>query len=291
VNDRRPNITLKVDVSNPGQFFACCGLLELADRLWPEAEVVAAFSTPRFERSRFCLSASAVFGSGDLVRKLLQGVRKADKSIRPIMGSNGKPVADARKITPVVLTLFRERQLLAEFVADTKRIPLVLSEPVSLRLNWWLDELAGKQAEFKLWGSHLTSEGLISDMVRAVTVDAVTDDTVLESRIGLSSRIGLDVRSSWNTLDEGFSPNDQNLPVDTYPLTELLGAVGLQTFRPAQVGGGYAYTCWSRPVPAVVARAVACGAVPVEGGTRYRFEIGARGKFKFLTSAERSTNE
>src|SRR6266545_794451 len=31
-------IHIKVDVTNPGQFFACCGLLELADRLWPGAE-------------------------------------------------------------------------------------------------------------------------------------------------------------------------------------------------------------------------------------------------------------
>jgi CRISPR-associated protein Csb3 len=34
----RPNITIPVDLTNPGQFFACCGLLELADRLWPGAE-------------------------------------------------------------------------------------------------------------------------------------------------------------------------------------------------------------------------------------------------------------
>ena len=33
-----PSITVKVNVTNPGQFFACCGLLELADRLWPGAE-------------------------------------------------------------------------------------------------------------------------------------------------------------------------------------------------------------------------------------------------------------
>ena len=33
-----PNITIPVDLTNPGQFFACCGLLELADRLWPGAE-------------------------------------------------------------------------------------------------------------------------------------------------------------------------------------------------------------------------------------------------------------
>jgi CRISPR-associated protein Csx14 len=31
-------IRVNVDVTNPGQFFACCGLLELADRLWPGAE-------------------------------------------------------------------------------------------------------------------------------------------------------------------------------------------------------------------------------------------------------------
>ena len=31
-------ITVKVNATNPGQFFACCGLLELADRLWRGAE-------------------------------------------------------------------------------------------------------------------------------------------------------------------------------------------------------------------------------------------------------------
>ena len=35
---REPNIKIPVDLTNPGQFFACCGLLELADRLWPGAE-------------------------------------------------------------------------------------------------------------------------------------------------------------------------------------------------------------------------------------------------------------
>src|SRR5271163_2625185 len=32
------SIQIAVDPTNPGQFFACCGLLELADRLWPGAE-------------------------------------------------------------------------------------------------------------------------------------------------------------------------------------------------------------------------------------------------------------
>ena len=31
-------IQIDVDVTNPGQYFACCGLHELADRLWDGAE-------------------------------------------------------------------------------------------------------------------------------------------------------------------------------------------------------------------------------------------------------------
>ncbi len=42
-------IHIKVDVTNPGQFFACCGLLELADRLWPGAE--GWFDTTTFKLS------------------------------------------------------------------------------------------------------------------------------------------------------------------------------------------------------------------------------------------------
>src|SRR5437773_2389436 len=38
MNNPIPNITIPVDLANPGQFFACCGLLELADRRWPCVE-------------------------------------------------------------------------------------------------------------------------------------------------------------------------------------------------------------------------------------------------------------
>ena len=41
-----PTLSVDVDVTNPGQFFACCGLLELATRLDPEA--LGWFSEPAF---------------------------------------------------------------------------------------------------------------------------------------------------------------------------------------------------------------------------------------------------
>lgn len=42
-------IRLDVDLANPGQFFGCCGVFELAQRLWPNA-------TARFEGAQFTVS-------------------------------------------------------------------------------------------------------------------------------------------------------------------------------------------------------------------------------------------
>jgi CRISPR-associated protein Csb3 len=42
-------ISISVDVTNPGQFFACCGVFELAHRLWPGT--TASFTSGRFTTS------------------------------------------------------------------------------------------------------------------------------------------------------------------------------------------------------------------------------------------------
>lgn len=42
-------ISVDVDLTNPGQFFGCCGMFELAQRLWPRA-------TAQFDGTRFVVS-------------------------------------------------------------------------------------------------------------------------------------------------------------------------------------------------------------------------------------------
>src|SRR5438270_7107454 len=54
-------IRVAVDPTNPGQFFACCGLLELADRLWPEAE-------GWFDEREFCIARGG--GLSELLQRL-----------------------------------------------------------------------------------------------------------------------------------------------------------------------------------------------------------------------------
>jgi CRISPR-associated protein Csx14 len=259
----QPNICLNVDVTNPGQFFACCGLLELADRLWPGAEVIGCFSAPRFHRSRFTISAQVALSSSDLIKRLVDCKRNVEEPYQPIRDSTRKPVKDVNKIKPV----------------------LFQGEEFSLRLAWWLDELTGTQTRFKTWSARNRADELIEDAIRAIKADEITDENLLQQRVGMTSRLGLDPRSSWNTLDTGFSPNEQSMPVDTYPATELLAAVGLEMFRPSPADGGYIYAIWSHPLPATVARAAASGKLEIQGITRYRFEVASRGEFKYFTQA------
>jgi len=276
MNHLKPSIRVRVDVTNPGQFFACCGLLELADRLWPGAEVLGHFTPQKYNCSRFTIFSNRNIETRELVKALCECDRLSVDPHRLIMGSDGKPVKDAKKTMPVQLNFPRDG-----------------APAISLRLSWWIDEIAGKQLEFKTWGSHQTSHGLINDLAKAIRVESIDDKTVLEYSIGMTGRIGLDPRSSWNALDEGFSPNNQGLPVETYPATELLAAVGLQTFTPASHEASYIYTCWTAPLPAIVGRAAVCGCTGFQGDTRYRFMIGNRGKFKYFTKStqlERNTN-
>jgi hypothetical protein len=267
MSDPTPNITIPVDLTNPGQFFACCGLLELADRLWPRAEVAGWFQFHRFDRATFRIASTAHFDSQSIFTTLLGCTRVPVDPIQPIRGSDGKPTNDAAKTQPVAIGL-----------------------PVNLRLNWWLDEIAGRLNPFKTWGSHMTSIGLFDDMANAIDPASATDGMVFNSPIGMTSRFGVDPRSSWSALDTGYSPNDQNQqPVDTYSAVELLAAIGLQMFSPAVAKVNYVFAPWEQPLPTIAARAAASGTLSLSDARPYSFSILSRGKFKFFSKAEQTT--
>lgn len=63
-------IRLDVDLTNPGQFFGCCGVFELAQRLWPRV-------TARFEEARFVLS------TGDLDELVMTAVQTPLEVLEP----------------------------------------------------------------------------------------------------------------------------------------------------------------------------------------------------------------
>jgi CRISPR-associated protein Csb3 len=254
-------LRIPVNLRNPGEFLACCGLLEAANRLWAGGDgffgddgfalrIPAASATVKFITESLCSAAVAT--------EPLAGV---------IHGSNRKPVDDPNKI-----------------------LPLRISDGFQLRLSWWLEEEGSRQSPFKMWSAHGTSLSIFSAL-RNETMELlhrIDYSRPFGCRIGSSTRFGLDPGAGWNALDAGFSPNEQKMRTLSSPVLELLAALGLQRFRPVPIetdDDTFRYSTWRVPLSPAVAAAAAAGAIPHHTGGTYRFRIVSRGKFACFTTA------
>ncbi|MBX5454899.1 MAG: hypothetical protein K6U10_13315 [Acidobacteriia bacterium] len=232
------DIRIDVNPRNPGQFFACCGLLELASRRWPESE---GWFQGSGNRTVFHIETKST--ENDPLGKIVQILCKCVNLVK-IAQDDG------------IQNLQADRQ------------PIVLL-PFDLRLDWWLDAYGeGDKSELKVWAGQQTPFRLINNMreawraVTACTADATSSAKLLAERAPTSGRFGFDPAASWEALDVGFSPDEQGVPVLTSPATEILAAVGLQRCRPYPVAGKprwFAYHIWRSPLDITVAAAAVAG--------------------------------
>ena len=143
---------VSVDPTNPGQFFACCGLLELADRLWPGAE-------GWFEEVRFHVQCDGTFH--ELIAKL------ANAKLISSLGDEGSKrlasllSAEKSKLTPAVKG---EKERLRK-MWKVERV--ILSEPFSIWLDWWRDE-KGERKDPKTWAAKQFVTVIARDMQLAL---------------------------------------------------------------------------------------------------------------------------
>ncbi len=240
-----PDITLDVDLRNPGQFFACCGLLELASRLWPGSEGWFVG-----EGSRAAFHIATYSGHNDPLGRIVRELCDPDEFVA-----------------------IAEEEGVEKIQAD--RQPVVLL-PFGLRLDWWLDAYGDSdKSELKVWAGRQTPERNMNGLrgVWRKNVERTPADVQLYSqRWPVTGRFGFDPSASWEALDVGFSPDEQDIPVLTSPATEILAAIGLQRCRPLPVEGKrrwFAYHVWQEPLDITVAPAVMAGV----GGVACAFEF------------------
>lgn len=266
------SIRINVDFSNPGQFFACCGLLELADRLWPDADVQG-----RFEG-----------GSSQILAQTQE-------------------CSLAR-----IIEQFVNADILQLDANDSAASPLYLGEPFNLRLDWWRKielrdkirvELGGGD-QLKPWAGKQFGPLIFRRMREAcsdIDLESPFDDAraVYDMKAGKTKKKTLspfyfDARREETSLDIGFSPDEQEMSVMAYPAVEALALVGLQRFRPAVVDGGnsraFVYTVWTTFLPPLVAMAVVSGKVSSPSFGTFRFTKPSRGG-EYLTMFSRGTWE
>jgi CRISPR-associated protein Csx14 len=243
-------LQLRLDPCNPGQFYACCGLLELAAAHSPDAlaHFVCDENVPR--------CAMFVIEGQDLpaLTALLQALR--DLKPEPLVKT--EPTA----IDPVSVTICGHIFL----------------------LDWWLNEFCDDTTNLKCWAGQVTTRKLFEELPQLIDPQRAAANPMQFAGL-TKSKFGVDPRSAWNALDFGYSPNVHNRDAATYPAVEVLAAIGLQGFRPhAAKRSDIAYSLWTIPLPLTVARIAA--AAPWDGLPRcdYSFDIEKRGQsYKFFT--------
>ncbi len=146
------SIAVTVDPTNPGQFFACCGLLELADRLWPGGARGAfnsggqEFVIERTEGSD-AADARALFGAlaGCTIGSTMTEEETARlKQLKNLKKSLRTPATDAETL-----------RLNEKWENERLCIP----SPTPLWLDWWADGVTGG-SRFKTWAG----KQIISDL-------------------------------------------------------------------------------------------------------------------------------
>ncbi|HEX4796455.1 MAG TPA: type I-U CRISPR-associated protein Cas8c [Humisphaera sp.] len=268
-------IRIPVDLTNPGQFFACCGLLELADRLSPAAD-------GWFEGKEFHLQVNSSFGAlADAIRQFtvtntMSAALKARLEELSLISKKDREKAGVEEEKKVLDGLRREE-------------PIVFQSSFSLRVDWFRDEYAGG-SRFKTWAGQQS----VLDIAMAMHAGLNRIDVVSESALWASTRgIGLpfnfdsDLGGQGSALDIGFSFDPLAASETTRiegacrPALELLAFIGLQRFRPRQVTGQnrFVYAVWQRPLPPCVAAAAACQAIATGDDPSYEFRLLYRTKY------------
>ena len=247
------DLRVQLDPLNPGQFYACCGLLELA--ALEHGPVMSHFETePQRPRvSWFHLQGVPQVFLGSALEQL----RTAASSISFHPGFEAS-------ISPATIRLWEH----------------------ALELDWWLDDFRDKPAPLKCWAGQVTTRKLFDELLRLLDNSSSGSDLFERSRL-TKSKFGVDPRAAWNARDCGYSPNEHGTDSATFTAVEVLAAIGLQTFRPPvrRKNRTALYSLWNTSLPLCVARSAA--GVPWDGlpHHRFQFSIGSRGQsykyFKF----------
>ena len=272
-----PSIRVKVDPTNPGQFFACCGLLELADRLWPGAE--GWFS----ERGReFCI------GCAGTLSEVLDALVECHltNTMTEVQHARFKDISSWSVAMRKTAGAEDEGKGLEKLLREA---PIVLSDPFDITLDWFTDDYAGG-SRFKTWAGRQSVLDISTSMKDALKDTAWRNEACLGfsvTKCGLPFNFDSDLGGQGGAIDVGFSFDPlaasalTRIETSARPALELLAFIGLQRFRPAEVKGGnrFLYTAWNRPLPIQVAMPAACGALPIAGANRYEFRLLYRTKY------------
>jgi CRISPR-associated protein Csb3 len=276
MSNHTPNIRIPVDLTNPGQFFACCGLLELADRLWPGAEgwfepgdqfVIRNEGLGRISFDQLCSESmnchfSFLLSSGDGAALAALNERKA-----ALKRQNKLLPKDEEK----------ERKRL-----NSKRIAsgFSLGSPFDLRIDWWLIEDCNGD-HLKTWAGLQAIASIaqaIHKSLSLVNLDQLFDHETLVMRDGEPvAPLSFDSGRAGTAQDIGYSSDKIGQPICCCVWTEFLTLVALQRFAMQPDSYDFfTFHAWRKPLAPSVAASAARGLCTQLIGCEGRFRLAGR---------------
>lgn len=244
---------IHVDPSNPGQFFACCGLLELAGRKKPGAE-------GWFEHREFCIA------TGESLDEFVRSITSVKLTQLDLEDSTASPI----------------------HVGAPFNLRLDWWKDSDTRLNG-LKVWAGTMESFRIARAMqgamreeaFSKSGLLDEGRVAFDPDNLkkkVEPFYFDARRGPNS----------HSRDVGFSPNDLGMTTTAFPAVEFLCLIGLQRARPVPTKQArvYDYYTWSEPIPSLLLPVAISGQLPNSRGFRFEswFRTGQKKHKAFITA-------
>jgi CRISPR-associated protein Csx14 len=309
---------IPVDLFNPGQVFACLGLLEAADLLLGDAE--GGFEWSDEANVRFGLHAA---GSENPVAAVLEFLAMATpRLLAPVgytdppkkgkaAGGDGENEQDdtatgdaAGADVPDLSETFIARE------GDRMSLPIRLGggNRPTVELGHWAD--GSSRNNFKLYAGNRSAHGIARAMLMGVREKPKRGEAIGEIRTRgirqlwdehkdeliarpfhvltpMGGSFNFDPRGAWTAIDTGYSLNDQGHLVEASPVVEFLAAWGLEHARPHEFETRKVrYAAWGSLLPPPLARVALCGSLSPVSLKRFRFELDMSGKNKVVTFAE-----
>jgi len=270
------SMEFQLNPANPGQFLACCGLVELSDRLWPG--VISSFdkALTTFRIGHESLQCE----TAELLLALMNASLKNTMTIEEL---DRLSFLKSKKTASLSTAEKKEKSSLDSMQREK---PLVLGEPFpNIRFDWYLDTRSGG-SRFKTWAGQQSVYKIALAMREPVTIgrySEIPSNQWLEHFDGnsLTFNFDSDVSVQSAPLDMGFSLDPLKMACRGRPMMNLLCFFGLQRFRPRKIDNEnlYCYSFWTQPLGTTIASTVASGGISSLATAEYSFPLLYRTKY------------
>jgi CRISPR-associated protein Csb3 len=275
--------TIPVDLRNPGQVFACLGLMEAAAVIL-ETTCEGCFNYESLETNT--TFSVRVVGCSNPVEAVLEFLRKAEAIVLMPTGTSLSVETWKMKSGPAALKISP-----SPVPESPATLPVALvAGNVRLVIDHWADGPGSGRDNLKFWagsggqpGAALARAALeLISTIPANQLDQASAEPFSAGGV-MTSSFRFDWRGDYIPIDAGFSPNRvRSISMVGYPITELLAAYGMQNARPTRIKRAdklkYRYGVSSSVLPTSLARVV-LGAVDIGFPMRtFRMVLGWPGK-------------